>query len=74
MTKRFASNSSAAFALPSVGGRVVQVDVLAEVVEPVAEQMHDTTLGDLSLQPGEELVPRRRRLTEPPATRQAAAA
>jgi len=39
--------------------RVVEVEVVAEVVDTVAEQMHDAALGDLALEPGEELVPSR---------------
>gem|GEM_PF-5188080 len=33
--------------------------MVAEVVDTVAEQMHDAALGDLALEPGEELVPSR---------------
>lgn len=43
-------------------GRVVQVDVLSEMVDPVAQQVHDAALGDLALQAGKELVTSRRRL------------
>lgn len=55
------------------GGRVVQIDVLAEVAHPAPQQVDHAALGDLTLQPGEELVPRRRRLTEAKTTPQAAA-
>ena len=57
--KRFAAKRSAALRVARRRRAVEQVDVVRAVLDALAQHVDDAALGDLALEPREELAPRR---------------